>query len=134
MVDLSTPRFLQMLRDTIIKAVRDVLGSFVAQWEVSNKLVWRIGDVAEQINLSESTIRNFLDSEGPYFDAEFPKPIRLGNGAGLRSAIGWRRTDIVAWVDTRPTHEMSHQVDKKFAVPNPSSGGRKSMAISRPCA
>ena len=36
----------------------------------------------------------------PIKSGDFPAPIRLG-GTGSR-AVGWRRTEIQAWIDERP--------------------------------
>lgn len=110
---LETSSLLQVVRNSVVTAIKEALGSYLGRFEASNKLVWRIDEVADQISLSPSTIRNLLDADGPWFDPEFPKPIRLGNGAGARSAIGWRRVDIVAWVDSRPAHESLHQLNRR---------------------
>ncbi|KRA35163.1 hypothetical protein ASD68_01580 [Rhodanobacter sp. Root627] len=128
MCDVSDPCSTQVLSGVIAQAVREAIGDSLKKWDVQPRLVLRIDEVAAQIGLSPSTIRNLLDSEGQWFDPEFPKPIRLGNGAGVRSAIGWRRADILGWVDSRPTHEISHQVSKKISEPNIPSIRRKSIS------
>lgn len=98
------------LRRAIAQAVKEALGGLSLKQADQPKLVLRIRDVAKHIGLSESTIRNFLDTDGPWFDPSFPQPIRLGAGTGTRSSIGWRRVDIEAWVDSRPAHRVSHQL------------------------
>ncbi len=128
MYDASDPCSPQVLSGVIAQAIREAIGDSLKKWNVQPRLVLRIDEVSAQIGLSPSTIRNLLDSEGQWFDPEFPKPIRLGNGAGVRSAIGWRRADILEWVDSRPIHEMSHQVNKKISEPNLSSIRRRSMS------
>lgn len=131
MHDASDPNFQQALQGAITQAVYEALGGSLKKWEMQSKLVLRIDEVAGQIGLSPSTIRNFLDAKGPWFDPEFPKPIRLGNGAGVRSAIGWRRTDIEAWVNSRPAHEALHQVNKQKSSADPTPGRAKSSRTFR---
>ena len=131
MYDASDPDFQQALQCAITQAVREALSGSLKKWEMQTKLVLRIDEAAGQIGLSPSTIRNFMDSKGPWFDPDFPKPIRLGNGAGVRSAIGWRRTDIEAWVNSRPTHEALHQVNKQKSSADPAPDRAKSSRTFR---
>jgi prophage regulatory protein len=99
----------ELLR-AITSAIREALGSLSKHQTVQPSLVLRISGVAKDIGVSASTIRNFLDVDGPWFDPSFPQPIRLGNGTGTRCSIGWRRVDIEAWVESRPAHRIPHQV------------------------
>ncbi|MCZ0814001.1 AlpA family phage regulatory protein [Roseovarius sp. EGI FJ00037] len=48
--------------------------------------------------LSRSSIYAKLDPSSPYYDASFPKPIKLG-----KRAVGWREADISAWLESRTT-------------------------------
>lgn len=50
--------------------------------------------------LSESSIRNRLNPDSPYFDSTFPRPRRLGSGK--RSAVRFVRGELYAWVAQRP--------------------------------
>lgn len=52
--------------------------------------------VTQATGLSRSVIYAKMDSSSPYFDPDFPKPLRLG-----RRAVGWRASDIAAWLETR---------------------------------
>jgi prophage regulatory protein len=131
MHDASAPNFLQALQVAITQAIREAISGSLKKWEMQPRLVMRIDEVAGQLGLSPSTIRNFGDSKGPWFDPEFPKPIRLGNGAGVRSAIGWRRTDIEAWVNSRPAHEALHQVNKQKSSADPPPDRAKSSRTFR---
>ncbi|MGN6228934.1 MAG: helix-turn-helix transcriptional regulator [Dyella sp.] len=98
------------LRRAITQAVKEALSGLPFKQAAQPNLVLRMGEVSKLIGLSASTIRNFLDVDGPWFDPSFPQPIRLGNGTGTRCSIGWRRVDIEAWVESRPVHRNPHQV------------------------
>lgn len=45
------------------------------------------------IGLSRSAIYERMDPASPYFDPEFPKPIRLGG-----NSVGWIESEIQAWL------------------------------------
>lgn len=98
------------LLHAITSAIREALGSQSKRQAAQPNLVLRMSEVSRLIGLSASTIRNFLDVDGPWFDPSFPQPIRLGTGTGTRCSIGWRRVDIEAWVESRPVHRIPHQV------------------------
>lgn len=53
-------------------------------------------DVEQITGLSRSTLYAKMDPNSGYYDASFPKPIRLG-----KRAVGWREADIAAWCDSR---------------------------------
>ena len=46
--------------------------------------------------LSRSTIRRMVN------DGSFPPPVRLG-----ARSIGWRESDVMNWLETRPTVELA---------------------------
>ncbi|BFI95963.1 MAG: hypothetical protein RSP_14730 [Rhodanobacter sp.] len=52
--------------------------------------------------MSEGSIRNRLSRDSPYWDPTFPRPRRLGNGNGKRSAVRFIRGELYAWVAQRP--------------------------------
>ena len=52
--------------------------------------ILRRKDVEAMIGLSRSTIYKLISQE------MFPKPVQLG-----RRAVGWRLSDIEAWLNTR---------------------------------
>ena len=54
-------------------------------------LVLRIRDLVDAIGLSKARIYEMVAA------GEFPRPIRLGP-----RAVGWRRSDVEAWLDSRP--------------------------------
>lgn len=57
--------------------------------------ILRIADVLAATALSRTTLWRRVKA------GDFPAPVRLG-GVGSR-AVGWRRTDIDTWIDSRPT-------------------------------
>ncbi len=54
--------------------------------------ILRRPEVEARTGLSRSTLYAQMA------DGAFPKPVRLG-----RRAVGWRETDIVAWLESRET-------------------------------
>ena len=57
--------------------------------------ILRVADVLAATALSRTTLWRRVKT------GDFPAPLRLG-GAGSR-AVGWRRADVEAWIDSRPT-------------------------------
>lgn len=56
----------------------------------------RIKAVMALINLSRSTIYDYLNTHSPRYDHTFPKPVKLG-----ASAIGWVEHEVQAWINLR---------------------------------
>lgn len=54
--------------------------------------------VEGRTGLSRSTIYAKMDTKGPYHDPSFPVPVKLG-----KRAVGWRESEINAWLESRPT-------------------------------
>jgi len=59
--------------------------------------VYRMPRVSAVTNLCATTIRNKLNPSGPFYDPDFPQPIKLG-----KSAIGWLSSEVEAWILSRP--------------------------------
>ena len=59
---------------------------------MSDAQILRLRDVVELTRISRSRIYVLMNSE----THRFPKPIKLG----VR-AVGWRRCEVVAWLDAR---------------------------------
>jgi prophage regulatory protein len=56
-------------------------------------IIERLPTVQERVGYSRTTIDRKVK------DGTFPKPIKLSPGQG--GAIGWRASDIDAWIDAR---------------------------------
>ncbi|WP_036019813.1 AlpA family phage regulatory protein [Paraburkholderia mimosarum] len=65
--------------------------------QVQRSAVLRLKKVTEKTGLSRSSIYYKINPASKYFDASFPKPIRLGAGS-----IGWLESDLDAWLTSRP--------------------------------
>ena len=63
------------------------------------EFILRLPRVAEITGLSRSTIIAMVRNE----EESFPQPVRLG-----KRAIGWKQTDIEAWLAGRPTRNEEH--------------------------
>lgn len=61
--------------------------------------ILRRPQVEQKIGLSRSAIYERLDPESRYYDAEFPKPITLGNGKN--PPVGWIEAEIDAWLNVQ---------------------------------
>ncbi len=57
--------------------------------------IYRRPDVEALVGLSRSTIYAMIA------DGSFPKPIKLG-----KRAVGWRRSDVLAWLDNRTSEAL----------------------------
>lgn len=82
----------------------------LAHLNIPPKLVLRESEVTDLTGLSASSIRNRCNPLSPWYDHEFPLPVSLSNGK-RRSAIGWRTTEIVHWIATRPRVFDLRQLD-----------------------
>lgn len=56
--------------------------------------ILRRRDLEVRLRLSRSTIYDKINPASPRYDANFPKPIRLGNG----SAVGWIESEVDGWL------------------------------------
>lgn len=74
------------------------------------KLIWRKSEVAVLLAMSESSIDNRINSESPWYDPDFPRPVPLSSGR-CRTAIGWRYHELVQWVMSRPHVADVRQLD-----------------------
>lgn len=53
--------------------------------------IYRLSELKELIPLGTSTIYRMMD------EGRFPRPIHL-----TRKTVGWRESDITAWLEARP--------------------------------
>jgi predicted DNA-binding transcriptional regulator AlpA len=90
----------------------------------AEKYILREAEAAFATGLSPSSIRNRIDRNSPYYDPEFPLPVALSQGTG-RTAVGWIKSEIVYWVNTRPRVFNVHQVVK--ATKKPKASGKQAL-------
>jgi prophage regulatory protein len=57
--------------------------------------ILRRRDLETRLRLSRSTIYDKINPNSPRYDATFPKPVRLGNGA----AVGWIESEVAEWLE-----------------------------------
>ncbi len=81
----------------------------------SEQCVLREGEVSSKTKLSPSTIRNRCTLGHPSYDPDFPQPRSLGSGQN-RTAVGWLHSEVILWLNTRPTANLTHQVNKRPKV------------------
>ncbi|MDG1582987.1 AlpA family phage regulatory protein, partial [Pseudomonas sp. GOM6] len=58
--------------------------------------ILRIRQVQERTGLSRSTIYDRLNPSSPRFDADFPRPVKIG-----AAAIGWIEEGVDKWIRSR---------------------------------
>lgn len=59
--------------------------------------ILRRRDLEARLRLSRSTIYDKINPRSPRYEANFPKPIRLGGGA----AIGWIESEVADWLQSQ---------------------------------
>lgn len=64
--------------------------------EVSQNRVLRLCDVINMLGISRSTVYEKLNPKSRRYDPTFPKGFKLSS-----SAVGWKASDIVSWIDQR---------------------------------
>ena len=62
----------------------------------SLQVILRLKRMKEKTGISGSSIYNKLNPRSKYYDATFPRPIRLG-----ASSVGWKESDVDAWIASR---------------------------------
>lgn len=58
--------------------------------------ILRMTELTAILGISRSSIYEKLNPKSRYYDAEFPRPVRLG-----AASVGWRSTAIDAWIASR---------------------------------
>ncbi|EPN3276514.1 helix-turn-helix transcriptional regulator [Escherichia coli] len=58
--------------------------------------ILRMAELTAILGISRSSIYEKLNPKSRYYDAEFPKPVRLG-----AASVGWRSTAIDEWIASR---------------------------------
>ncbi|WP_109728456.1 AlpA family phage regulatory protein [Edwardsiella tarda] len=58
--------------------------------------ILRMPELTMILGISRSSIYEKLNPRSKYYDADFPKPVRLGS-----ASVGWRSTAIDEWISSR---------------------------------
>lgn len=58
--------------------------------------ILRMAELTTLLGISRSSIYEKLNPKSRYYDADFPKPIRLGT-----ASVGWRSTSVDEWIASR---------------------------------
>lgn len=63
----------------------------------SDEAYLKVGELSDWLNVSRSTIYRWVEQN------HFPRPVVMGIGTpeGHSSVSRWKRSDILAWLDTR---------------------------------
>ncbi|WP_198118793.1 helix-turn-helix transcriptional regulator [Massilia rhizosphaerae] len=65
------------------------------------KKVLRVKHMKEKLAMSVASLYNKMNPRSKYYDASFPRPIRLSASPGPGGAIGWLESDVDAWLESR---------------------------------
>ena len=84
--ELTTPLF--SARGFLSSNARKVI-------EMAQRILRR-PEVEARTGRSRSGIYELKNPKSPYYDPEFPQPVRIG-----KRAVGWRKSEIDAWLETR---------------------------------
>lgn len=66
------------------------------------KRIMRKPELKDKTGLSNGTLHNKQNPQSPYYDPDFPQPVRLG-----ANAVGWYEDEIDAWLASRPRVRIS---------------------------
>ncbi|ELP5716243.1 TPA: helix-turn-helix transcriptional regulator [Escherichia coli] len=58
--------------------------------------ILRIPELTMILGISRSSIYEKLNPKSRYYDADFPRPVRLG-----AASVGWQSTAVEAWITSR---------------------------------
>lgn len=67
----------------------------------TSKKVLRVKHMKDKLAMSVASMYNKLNPRCKYYDATFPRPIRLSAAPGPGGAIGWLEYEVDAWLDSR---------------------------------
>ncbi len=59
-------------------------------------------EVLALTGFKRSTLYNRLNPKSPWYDPQFPRPIRLSPTSGI---VGWYLSEVLTWCATRPRVE-----------------------------
>ncbi|HBB5098319.1 AlpA family transcriptional regulator [Escherichia coli] len=69
--------------------------------------ILRMAELTRLLGISRSTIYEKMNPASKYYDATFPRPVRLGS-----SAVGWRASAIDEWLTLHTTPTRTVTKDK----------------------
>lgn len=58
--------------------------------------ILRMPELTMILGISRSSIYEKLNPKSRYYDADFPRPVRLG-----AASVGWQSTAVEAWITSR---------------------------------
>ena len=63
--------------------------------------VLRVRHLKDKLAISVASLYNKMNPRSKYYDATFPRPIRLSATHSPRGSIGWLESDVDAWLEIR---------------------------------
>lgn len=61
-----------------------------------DEIIIRIKELTRRTGISRAGVYQKLDPSSPYYDPQFPRPLRLG-----ANSVGWRLTEVLAYIESR---------------------------------
>lgn len=71
------------------------MNAFIGQTFVMNQII-NLKEVIQFTSISRAKIYEMINVDSKYYDASFPKPIRLSE-----SRIGWVALEVNQWIETK---------------------------------
>lgn len=65
------------------------------------KKILRAKHMKDKLAMSVASLYNKMNPRSKYYDATFPRPIRLSATLGSGGAVGWLESEVDAWLESR---------------------------------
>jgi prophage regulatory protein len=82
-------------------AFHSLESGYLESTPVSNIEIIRLARLEEMTGLKRSSIYNRLNPRSQYYDSTFPSSIDLSAGSKRSSAIGFVKSEVLAWLQAR---------------------------------
>ena len=73
----------------------------------SPQAICRLPQLLALTGLGRSIVYARLDPRSRYFDPSFPRPVPLHGPCQMRGAVGWRLSEVWAWLDAQAAKRES---------------------------
>ncbi len=73
----------------------------------SPQAICRLPQLLALTGLGRSSVYARLDPRSRYFDPSFPRPVPLHGPCQKRGAVGWRLSEVWAWLDAQAAKRES---------------------------
>lgn len=75
------------------------------------KKVLRVRHMKDKLAMSVASLYNKMNPRSKYYDATFPRSIRLSASPGPGGAVGWLESEVDAWLESRQHASIKQRGD-----------------------